>query len=64
MKILVIDDDESILQVVEIVLSDAGFEVAIAANKEGLEEHLSSSLPDVMLVDIFVGRFQEMPGVF
>jgi CheY-like chemotaxis protein len=54
-KILVVDDDESILQVVDIVLRDAGYQVAIVSDQKGLEAQLSSKLPDAMLVDIFVG---------
>lgn len=53
-KILVIEDEESILKMLESVLKEAGFEVATATNgKVGLEK-VSEFKPDLIFLDILM----------
>jgi len=56
-KILVIDDEEDIRQVVSIVLSDAGYEVAAAPDGETGMTVCREFLPQIVLTDI------RMPGM-
>ena len=53
-KILVIDDDPSVLDMYLIALKSAGFEVLSAPNgKEGLKKAISKT-PDLILLDILM----------
>jgi CheY-like chemotaxis protein len=51
-RVLVIDDDESIRQIVAIVLGDEGFEVRSAANGQLALELLDDFDPDIILLDV------------
>lgn len=53
MKILVADDDEDILDVISIILSDEGFDVSKADSPEQLSK-LDYDLPDLILLDIWL----------
>lgn len=58
-KILVIDDDKSLQEVLKIKLTNEGFEVAAAFNgKDGLEKALKEH-PDLILLDLVM---PEMTG--
>jgi len=50
-RILVIDDDRSILDVVEEVLGYSGFEVESRLNCEGVFEQIKEFKPDLVLID-------------
>ncbi|MDO8282406.1 MAG: sigma-54 dependent transcriptional regulator [Thermodesulfovibrionia bacterium] len=53
-KILVVDDEESILETVSGILEDEGYEVATAASgKEGIRQFKETS-PDVVLLDVWL----------
>ncbi len=56
-KILVIDDDETIRDVLQLFLSKEGFEVTVAASAEEGLDILFSEAPDLLLVDMV------MPGM-
>ena len=56
-SILVVDDEESILQSVEGILSDEGFEVVRAMSGAEALERIEESIPDLVLLDIW------MPGL-
>jgi CheY-like chemotaxis protein len=51
---LVVEDDESIRNVITDVLEDRGFRVAGAANGSEALEHLDEVRPDVMVVDLLM----------
>jgi DNA-binding response OmpR family regulator len=51
-KVLVIDDDPDILNIIEIILKQDGFAVDTLTNTNGLMEKISSNKPDIILLDI------------
>jgi CheY-like chemotaxis protein len=54
-SVLVVDDDPAILDALDGVLRDAGYEVTCASNgQEGLRIIQSSPLPDAILLDLFM----------
>ncbi len=68
--ILVVDDDESIRQIVRICLSEEGFVVREASNGQMALEMLADFQPSVILLDLrmpvmdgweFTRRYQETP---
>ncbi|MBI3306790.1 MAG: response regulator [Candidatus Omnitrophica bacterium] len=54
-KILVVDDEWSIQELLKNVLSLSGFEVVIAANAAEFREQVFLSRPDVIILDIMLG---------
>ena len=70
-RILVVDDDESIRQVVSLFLVDEGFDVLAAANGQAALDILKRFRPSIILLDLrmpvmdgfeFVSRYRLMPG--
>ena len=70
-RILVVDDDESIRQIVRLFLSDEGYEVFEAANGVDALEMLLDCRPDLILLDLrmpvmdgweFARRYRLGPG--
>ena len=59
-KIVVIDDEEDIRQVISVVLADAGFEVATARDGEEGIKICSKFSPQIVLTDI---RMPKMDGL-
>jgi len=55
--VLIVDDEESILQALEGILVDEGFEVLKANSGSAALEMIEASLPDLVLLDIW------MPGI-
>jgi YesN/AraC family two-component response regulator len=63
-KILVIDDDPSILAMLKRMLEKAGYEVNIASNgKEGLEM-IECCLPDLLITDIVMPEKEGLELIF
>ncbi len=56
-RILVVDDEETILESVTDILEDEGFDVATAPDGESALRTMASDLPDLVLLDIW------MPGM-
>lgn len=54
-KIFVIEDDPGIIEVVTIILEDYGYRVVTAMNGEELEKALTKHIPDLILMDIWLG---------
>ena len=52
--ILVVDDDESVRNVVSDALIDAGFLVAKAANGEAALDHVREHMPDAIVLDLMM----------
>ncbi len=51
-RILVVDDDQSIREILEVMLVSAGYEVATADNGAAAVTHLSTTVPDLLVTDI------------
>lgn len=71
MRILVIEDDEAIAELVHLVLTDHGHSVTIAANGLLGLEAVAANGPDLILLDMlmprldgwgFAAAYQERPG--
>jgi CheY-like chemotaxis protein len=70
-RILVVDDDESIRQVVGVFLEDEGFEVLTAANGQAALDVVDTFQPSIILLDLrmpvmngfeFVAQYRSRPG--
>jgi two-component system chemotaxis response regulator CheY len=70
-RILIVDDDESIRQIVRICLTDDGFEVCEAPNGQAALDALDGFRPDLILLDLrmpimdgweFARRYEKLPG--
>ncbi|MBA3824418.1 MAG: response regulator [Ktedonobacterales bacterium] len=53
-RILTVDDNDDILNVVGFALEDAGFEVRAAHNQHEMEAALAQGLPDLMVLDLML----------
>jgi len=53
-RILVVDDDEGIVEVVQIVLEGEGYEVGTSMDSESLQQRLADTLPDLILLDVLL----------
>jgi CheY-like chemotaxis protein len=56
-KIMVVDDEESLLELVSAILKEEGYEVVTAASGQECLEKLSTMKPDLILLDMM------MPGM-
>ena len=70
-RILIVDDDESIRQIVRICLTDEGYEVSEAPNGQVALSALREFTPSLILLDLrmpvmdgweFARRYEKMPG--
>lgn len=55
-KILIIEDEQTILKAISIALADAGFEVRTAIDGESGESTALAETPDLILLDIILPR--------
>jgi CheY-like chemotaxis protein len=60
MKVLIVEDDQSLRVVIRMILENAGHEVAEARNGRAALESIESGMPDVILADM---RMPIMNGV-
>lgn len=56
-KILICEDDQAILEMIKIMLENAGFQVQTQPNGKAIERKVKEYLPDLILIDIW------MPGI-
>lgn len=56
-KILVCDDDESICEIIKIMLEMNGFDVKLLSSGKAILKKIEQYLPDLILIDIW------MPGI-
>ena len=56
-RILVIDDDEEFLNIMNLLLTNAGYEVKTVSRSEGVMEEIEETEPDLVITDIM------MPGI-
>ena len=70
-RILIVDDDESIRQIVRLCLTDEGFEVCEAPNGQAALDALDGFQPELILLDLrmpvmdgweFARRYAALPG--
>ena len=54
-RILAVDDDKDILEVLKFILEDSGYDVDLLSNGNNLFEKIKSSSPDLILLDIMLG---------
>ncbi|OBW41862.1 CAI-1 autoinducer sensor kinase/phosphatase CqsS [Chryseobacterium sp. MOF25P] len=55
-KILIFDDDKTILEVITIIFEENGYEVEISETSHDIIEKVSSFKPDVILMDNWIPR--------
>ena len=55
-RVIVVDDDKEIQEIVTFVLNRNGFEVAVASNGQQLQRLLATQVPDLIILDVM------MPG--
>jgi two-component system, chemotaxis family, chemotaxis protein CheY len=69
-RILVVDDDENIRQIVRLCLSDEGFDVLEASNGQAALDAVGEFQPDLILLDLrmpvmdgweFARRYENLP---
>lgn len=53
-KILIAEDDKSIIEVVRIILENEGYEVLQASHGEHIHKHIKENAPDMILLDIWL----------
>lgn len=53
-RILIIDDEESILESLQILLQQAGHTVETATNGEVINRHMNGTSPDLILLDYYL----------
>jgi two-component system, OmpR family, response regulator len=56
-RVVVVDDDKEIQEIVTFVLRRNGFEVAVADNGQQLQDVLATTTPDLIILDVM------MPGL-
>lgn len=54
-KILIVDDDKDLLEMVEMALSRVGYQITTVAKGSGFFDLVESIRPDIILLDIFLG---------
>jgi DNA-binding response OmpR family regulator len=55
-RILAVDDDKDILEVLQFILEDSGYEVETLSDGHTLFEKIKESNPDLILLDIMLGN--------
>jgi DNA-binding response OmpR family regulator len=55
-RILAVDDDKDILEVLQYILEDSGYEVVTLADGHYLFDKIKESQPDLILLDIMLGN--------
>ncbi len=55
-KILIVDDDLDILEVIGLILESEGYEVELMSSGHEIFEHISKFNPDLILLDVMLGN--------
>jgi DNA-binding response OmpR family regulator len=53
-KVLVVDDENDILDVIRIILEDEGYDVTTLNNGRNILEEISNNTPDLILLDVML----------
>lgn len=51
-RVLVVENNKEILEMISIVLEDAGYDLSLALNEQGIFDHIVAFKPDAILLDI------------
>ncbi len=54
-KILIVDDDLDILEVIGLILESEGYEVELVSNGQQIFDHISQFNPDLIILDVMLG---------
>jgi DNA-binding response OmpR family regulator len=55
-RILAVDDDKDILEVLQYILEESGYEVETLSDGHDLFGHIKENTPDLILLDIMLGN--------
>jgi two-component system, OmpR family, response regulator len=55
-QVLLIEDDRAVREMIENYLTEHGMHVIIAGDRSGLERHLASEEPDLVILDLQLGK--------
>lgn len=55
-KILIVDDDLDILEVIGLILESEGYEVELMSSGQQIFEHISKFNPDLIILDVMLGN--------
>lgn len=55
-RILAVDDDKDILEVIQLILEDSGYQVDTLSDGRQLQEAIKAHMPDLILLDIMLGN--------
>lgn len=55
-RILAVDDDKDILEVLQFILEDSGYEVHTLSNGYNFMDVIQNKMPDLILLDIMLGN--------
>ncbi|MDB5086499.1 MAG: response regulator [Mucilaginibacter sp.] len=55
-RILAVDDDKDILEILQYILEDSGYEVETLSDGHFLFEKIKANMPDLILLDIMLGN--------
>ena len=55
-RILAVDDDQDILEVLQYILEDSGYEVETLSDGHFLFDKINENMPDLILLDIMLGN--------
>lgn len=53
-RLLVVDDDQNILEIMQVALTDEGYDVDVAADGEEALQALQASAPDLLVLDVML----------
>jgi DNA-binding response OmpR family regulator len=55
-RILVVDDDNELVEVVKLSLMTKGYQVQGISNVKGIHQYINDFLPDIILLDVYIGE--------
>ena len=55
-KILIVDDDRDILEVMGLIMESEGYEVDLISNGQKVFDHISEFNPDLIILDVMLGN--------
>jgi DNA-binding response OmpR family regulator len=56
-KILIVDDDENIHDIIKLIFEEDHYCIKGVLNADNLEETIANFLPDIILLDILIGKY-------
>ena len=59
-RVIVVDDDKEVQEIVTFALRRNGFEVAVAGNGQQLQDMLTAQTPDLIILDVMMPKMNGM----